>query len=438
MSTFRQRVQVNNTFYKPGGPLFIIQGDESSDMLCTEGFEFARWAPEFGAALISIEHRYFGKSQPFGNNSYTNDNMHFLTLDNVMSDAVAIVDWWRTNSTNAEGKNSPVIVFGGSYGGSLSNFFRINHPDTFFGAVASAGPVRALLPVMHDPDRFNRYGLLSQYWRDHAPDAAVKVQEGFKQLQEMVDAGNSTEIAQAIAVCNPPKKEDRDAFLRDLAGIFDSMLIANAQYVGPTFNITGFPWDVVANRTLAAPSPLAAVNETINTFCHSQIATNGCFDWTLACDDSTGTEVVPFQYLKCRYLNFDPGDVAPGSVFAATAPYDSTPFCQKTFNVTPPTKTELFAKYHFDEVTIRKTTRVIYSQGGADPVRGIAPDQSWFELAPTDPNAPRYLYADYAAHTQDLISSVIPGNDDLSLVRVREQTKNIIKGWLKASSGTSY
>jgi dipeptidyl-peptidase-2/lysosomal Pro-X carboxypeptidase len=144
-----------------------------------EGFEFARWAPEFGAALISIEHRYFGKSQPFGNNSYTNDNMHFLTLDNVLSDAVAIVDWWRTNSTNAEGKNSPVIVFGGnnnafvfflhaettpgSYGGSLSTFFRINHPDTFFGAVASAGPVRALLPVMHDPDRFNRYGLVCRF-----------------------------------------------------------------------------------------------------------------------------------------------------------------------------------------------------------------------------------------------------------------------------------
>jgi hypothetical protein len=40
-------------------------------------------------------------------------------------------------------------------------------------------------------------------------------------------AGNSTEIAQAIAVCNPPKKEDRDAFLRDLAGIFDSMLIVS-------------------------------------------------------------------------------------------------------------------------------------------------------------------------------------------------------------------
>ena len=30
---------------------------------------------------------------------------------------------------------------------------------------------------------------------------------------------------------------------------------------------------------------------------------------------------------------------------------------------TPPTPTE-FTKYHFDETTIRKTTRVIYSQGG--------------------------------------------------------------------------
>ncbi|KAJ7166404.1 serine carboxypeptidase S28-domain-containing protein [Mycena crocata] len=418
-STFSQRVQVNTMFYKPGGPLFIIQGDESSEMLCMEQFEFARWAPEFGAALMSIEHRYFGRSLPFGNNSYTTENFRFLTLDNVMSDSVAIVDWWRTNVTNGAGKDSPVIVFGGSYGGSLSTFFRINHPETFFGAVASAGVVRAFLPVTDDPDRFNRYGLLSQYWLDHAPDAAMKVQQGFQQLQAMVDAGDSTGIAQAMAVCTPPKTEEGDAFFRALAGIFDSLLVADAQFIGPVFNITGFPWDVVANRTLAAPSPLAAVNETINTFCHSQIATSGCFEWPQQCDDSTGTELAPFAYIKCSYLNFDPGDVAPGTIFAATAPFDSTPTCQQMFNITPPTRTELFAKYHFDEATIRNTTRMIHSQGGADPVQGIAPDESWFQLAPTDPDTPRYVYADFAAHTQDLITSLLPGNDDSSLLRAR-------------------
>ncbi|KAJ7642391.1 hypothetical protein DFH06DRAFT_608409 [Mycena polygramma] len=235
----------------------------------------------------------------------------------------------------------------------------------------------------------------------------------------MVDAGNATAIAQTLAVCTPPKKEERDSFLRDLAGIFGLMLQSDAQYVVSTLNLTGFPWDVVANRTLAAASPLAAVNETINAMCFSQIATNGCFDWTQQCSDAAGTQTIPFDYLKCRYLNFDQGDVAPGSVFAATAPYDSKPYCEKTFNVTPPTKRELFDKYHFDEATIRKFPRVIYSQGGANPVRGIAPDEKWFEIAPTDPNAPRYLFADYATHTQDIITSLIIGNNDSSLMRVR-------------------
>jgi hypothetical protein len=63
-------------------------------------------------------------------------------------------------------------------------------------------------------------------------------------------------------------------------------------------------------------------------------------------------------------LNFDQGEVAPGTIFAATASYDPTPTCQQRFNITPPTRAELFAKYHFDEATIRNTMRVIYSQGG--------------------------------------------------------------------------
>ncbi|KAF8198825.1 serine carboxypeptidase S28-domain-containing protein [Mycena galopus ATCC 62051] len=409
-STFSQRVQVNTTFYNPGGPLFIFQGDESSSMACAERFEFASWAPEFGAALMVIEHRYFGKSQPFENDSYTTENLRFLTLDNVMSDTLAVVEWWRTNVTNATGKNSPVIVFGSSYSGSLATFLRINHPETFFGAVTSAGPVRAFFPVTNDPDRF---AVLDA-------DAAVKVREGFKELQDMMDAGNSTQIAQTIAVCNPPQKEDRDAFL--------------------LLHITGFvfPFDVIANRTLAAPSALAAVNETINAFCFPVIAANGCFDWTLECSDSIGAQATPWDYLRCSYFNFDQGEAGPEMIFASTATYNSTLYCQQTYNITPPTRTELFAKYHFDEDTIRNTTRVIYSQGGVGPVRGLAPDESWFDLAPTDPNAPRYVYADYATHTQDLLSSLGPGNQDPSLLRVRDQEKNIIKGRLTAANLTCF
>ncbi|KAJ7668166.1 serine carboxypeptidase S28-domain-containing protein [Mycena rosella] len=380
-SIFAQRVQVNNTFYKPGEfvcatggssppnkamnlPRWRVRSVAPSDdrgfILNTmqEDFEFARWAPEFGAALMVIENRYFGESLPYGNNSYTTENVRFLALDNDMADAVATVDWWRTNVTNGEGKDSPAVVFGGSYSASLATIFRINHPETFFGAVASAGPVRAFLPVTDDPDRYNRYNLVPQYWMNRAPDAAMKVKEGFKQLQEMVDAD---------AICS-------------------SCLV------------TPLTTSQATRAVLRRPSR-----------------------------DPIGVEAMPFAYFQCRYFDYDPGDVAPATIFAATAPYGSTPYSQQSFNLTPLTRTELFAKYHFDEATIRKTTRVIYSQGGADLVRGIgraiilipmvpaAPDESWFQLAPTDPNAPRFVYADYATHTQDLLTSLIPGNYDPSL-----------------------
>ncbi|KAK6977187.1 peptidase S28 [Favolaschia claudopus] len=357
-STFGQRVQVNTTFYKAGGPLFILQGDESTDMTCSEFMEFSQWAPEFNAATMVIEHRYFGQSRPFGNNSYTNDNMRFLTLDNVMSDTVAVVNWWRNNLADGAGKDAPVIVFGGSYAGSIATILRINYPQTFFGALASAPPLRTFLPVTDDPDRFNRYNLVTQFWMDHAPEAAAKVRAGFQELEDILDAGSYTEIPSIFAVCTTPKEEDRDEFLRSLAAIYSLVLQANTAYLGPLFNLTGFPFDAIASRTLAASSPLAA----------------------------------------CSYMNYDYGDVAPGSMFGPTVPYDSTEYCQKTFGITPPTKEELFAKYHFDEATIRQTTRVIYSQGGSDLILSF------------------------------------PGNDDPSLLRMRDQEKNIIKGWLKAAS----
>ncbi|KAK6993030.1 peptidase S28 [Favolaschia claudopus] len=432
-STFGQRVQVNTTFYKAGGPLFILQGDESTDMTCSEFMQFSQWAPEFHAATMVIEHRYFGQSRPFGNDSYTNHNMRFLTLDNVMSDTVAVVNWWRNNLTDGAGKDAPVIVFGGSYAGSIATILRINYPQTFFGALASAPPLRTFLPVTDDPDRFNRYNLVTQFWMDHAPEAAAKVRTGFQQLEDILDAGNYTDISNIFAVCTTPKEEDRDEFLRSLAAIYSLVLQANTAYLGQLFNLTGFPFDAIASRTLAASSPLAAVNETFNALCYSSIASNGCFDWTSQCSDSVGAELVPLNYLRCSYMNYDYGDGAPGSMFAPTAPYDSTEYCQKTFGITPPTKEALFAKYHFDEATIRRTTRVIYSQGGSDPVRGMGPEQSWFPVASTDPNAPRYVYCDYAAHTQDLILS-FPGNDDSSLLRMRDQEKNIIRGWLSTAN----
>jgi lysosomal Pro-X carboxypeptidase len=48
-------------------------------------------ALQLGALVIVGEHRYFGKSKPFGNNSWDKENLGFLTLENVLMDYTALL-----------------------------------------------------------------------------------------------------------------------------------------------------------------------------------------------------------------------------------------------------------------------------------------------------------------------------------------------------------
>ena len=99
------------------------------------------YAQALNGIAVGIEHRYFGLSTPFGNASYTVEAFQYLTLENVMLDVVELVRQIRENVTGSE--NSPVIVASGSYGGFLATAFRMNHPETIYGSIASAAPVEA-------------------------------------------------------------------------------------------------------------------------------------------------------------------------------------------------------------------------------------------------------------------------------------------------------
>ena len=41
--------------------------------------------PPFARAVV-VEHRYYGDSLPFGNASFTNDNLVFLTIEQALAD----------------------------------------------------------------------------------------------------------------------------------------------------------------------------------------------------------------------------------------------------------------------------------------------------------------------------------------------------------------
>jgi hypothetical protein len=147
--TFLQQYQVITDYFQPGGPIFFYQGAESS-ILCAELPQFGEWAEEFGAMLVSIEHRYFGISMPFGlewehNADWSARVLAPLTLENAQMDSVRLIEYIKRTIPGA--RNSPVIAFGGSYGGVLVTLHRTRYPDTFFGSIASSPPTH----VVTDP-----------------------------------------------------------------------------------------------------------------------------------------------------------------------------------------------------------------------------------------------------------------------------------------------
>lgn len=73
---------------------------------------------EFDFGLVILQHRYYGESMPFGGQDVAYKNastLAYLTAEQALADyAVLITDLKRNLSAQA----SPVILFGGSYGGS--------------------------------------------------------------------------------------------------------------------------------------------------------------------------------------------------------------------------------------------------------------------------------------------------------------------------------
>lgn len=73
--------------------------------------------------VIFAEHRYYGTSLPFGNKSYDTPNIDYLTSEQALADYAYLITSIKTTREGAA--NSPVIAFGGSYGGMLSAWFRM-------------------------------------------------------------------------------------------------------------------------------------------------------------------------------------------------------------------------------------------------------------------------------------------------------------------------
>lgn len=97
--------------------------------------------PLFGALMVFPEHRCNGDSMPFGDETaaYKDaESLTYLNSEQALADYVVLITDLKKN-LSAEA--SPVVLFGGSYGGMLAAWFRLKYPHIAIGAISSSAPI---------------------------------------------------------------------------------------------------------------------------------------------------------------------------------------------------------------------------------------------------------------------------------------------------------
>lgn len=148
LGTFSQRYFYNSEWYAgPGAPIILRTPDEAevSPGYANNNSQAAVFAKTNGAAVIALEHRYYGESSPFTN--LTTTNLQHLTLENALQDIVYFAknvvlpfDVKRSSSPD----KAPWVLTGCSYSGSLAAWIYRLYPGTFWAHHCSSAPVEAI------------------------------------------------------------------------------------------------------------------------------------------------------------------------------------------------------------------------------------------------------------------------------------------------------
>ncbi|XP_012468151.1 uncharacterized protein LOC105786320 [Gossypium raimondii] len=183
---FQHRYLINDTYWggpKKNSPIFVYTGNEGDIEWFAQntGFMFDI-APHFQALLVFIEHRFYGKSIPFGGDkdvAYSNaSTLGYLTSTQALADYATLIIDLKKNLTAVD---APVVVFGGSYGGMLASWFRLKYPHVAIGALASSAPILNFENIT-SPYSFNN--IITQDFRSESENCYKVIKGSWKKIED--------------------------------------------------------------------------------------------------------------------------------------------------------------------------------------------------------------------------------------------------------------
>ncbi|KAK2423676.1 lysosomal Pro-X carboxypeptidase [Trifolium repens] len=410
--TFPQRYFINFKYW--GGanstaPIFVtFGGEEELDPNSFVGFVEEN-APAFKAllVLVYIEHRYYGKSVPFGTKEEVLKNIGYFNSAQALAHYAGVLIHIK-KILHAE--RSPIVAVGGSYSGMLVSWFRLKYPHLAIGALASSAPI-LFIEDMIQPNAY--FDIVSRDFKEASSSCYNTILNSWSEIDKIASRPNGLSLLSEIF--NTCKPLNHSVELSDyLTGTY----MGASQY--------NMPPDYPVNKICKAIDQASFGNNNIlDKIYLGLVAGYG----NRTCLDTNPTYSSQFfmgwGWQTCTEMVI-PFGIGNDTMFQPS-PFSFKDFvkkCKKDYGVAP--RPHWISTYYGGQniklVLRRSSSNIIFSNGLKDPYSsgGVLTNLSKSLVAITTVNG---------SHCLDLMAS--QQTDPKWLIEQRKKEVKIIKRWIK-------
>ncbi|XP_065055979.1 dipeptidyl peptidase 2-like [Rhopilema esculentum] len=425
--TYSQRFLIQGKYWvNKKGPVFFYTGNEGP----IDGFWKAsgfvhELAAKYQALIIFAEHRYYGSSLPFGQDSFKKENIGFLNMEQALADYAVLL---KSLSSLYKFDGSKIVSFGGSYGGMLSGYMRYKYPHIVDIAVASSAP---FYTIAGNRPRSEFFQAVTNVCRNADENCPGNVQAAFSILLDLFKKEKTgiQEIKDTFKLCSA---ENTPQFVKLVIGWLRNAftLMAMGDYPYPaTFlaPLPAFPINVACNYMAQNADKLKALAEVAFLLYGKEKECHNVYDEFVDCADPTGcglgNDAIAWDYQACTEMILPGGSTNVTDMFPAM-PFtleDREAYCSQKYLLGKSRLSWVSTNFWGTADDIKHASKIIFPNGDLDP---------WMPGGVLEDLSPdlRAVLVKGGAHHLDLRGSNPADPETVKLAR--KQIESYINQWL--------